>query len=291
MSNVRVALLGLGTMGSGMAKRILEAGFALTVYNRRAERGAALESAGARLAGTAREAAEGAEVVISILADDEACRNIWLGEAGALAGAAEGAVLVESSTVTLGWIRELAAGAKKKGCELLDAPVTGSKMQAANGELNFLVGGEGQALEKARPVLEAMSKNALHLGGTGSGTLMKLINNFMCGVQLASLAEAMGMIERSGLNREKALEILANGTPGSPFVKVLSPRMTARNYEPNFMLKLMAKDLRYARAEGEAMGVDLKTASAALREIQEAIGAGWGEKDLSSLVEIFRESK
>ena len=112
--------------------------------------------------------------------------------------------------------------ASARGCEFLDAPVTGSKTQAAAGELNFLVGGDAATLEKVRPVLAAMSKAIVHLGPTGSGALLKLINNFVCGVQVASLAEALAMIERSGLDRAKALEILTDGAPGSPLVKAVS---------------------------------------------------------------------
>src|SRR5262249_35552685 len=142
---------------------------------------------------------------------------------------------VESSTVTVGWVRELAAATAARGGQPLDAPVTGSKVHAANGELNFLVGGEVAALEKARPALAAMAKNVLHIGPTGSGALLKLVNNFLCGVQAASLAEAVGWVERAGLDRAKALELLTNGAPGSPLVKTLAVRMTTSDYTPNFL--------------------------------------------------------
>jgi 3-hydroxyisobutyrate dehydrogenase len=290
MQNVKVTFLGLGLMGSGMAGRLLAAGFPLTVYNRNPERAAGLAAKGARMASSAREAAEEADVIVSMLADDDACRGLWLGEAGALAGARRGAVLVESSTVSVEWIRELGAAATAAGCELLDAPVTGSKTQAASGELIFLVGGADEALVRARPVLAAMSRDIVHLGPIGSGTLLKLINNFVCGVQLVSLAEGVAMIERSGLKRDQAVSVLTGGAPGSPLVKALAGRMTAKDYQPNFLLKLMAKDLRYAIAEGHALSVDLTTASAALNVLGNAISAGLGEKDISSVVELFRKN-
>ena len=290
MSKPRIAFLGLGIMGSGMARRLLTNGFPLTVFNRNAEKSKPFAAQGAQVARSPREAAAQAKVIISMLADDNASRTLWLGGTGALAAATIGTVCVECSTVTVNWVRELSTVASGRGCEFLDAPVTGSKTQAAAGELNFLVGGDAAALEKVRPVLAAMSKAIVHLGPTGSGSLLKLINNFVCGVQVASLAEAVAMIERSGLDRAKALEILANGAPGSPLVKAVSVRMTTPDFTPNFLLRLMAKDLGYAIQEGGKLSLDLTTATAALKYFQRAIAAGHGEKDIAAVVESFRES-
>ena len=162
--------------------------------------------------------------------------------------------LIESSTLTVGWVRELAGAATTRGCELLDAPVTGSKTQANSGELNFLVGGPEVALEKARPALSVMGRSIVHLGPSGSGARLKLINNFLCAVQLVSLAEGLTLIERSGLDRAKALEVLHNGAPGSPMVKAMSARMVAQDYTPNFLMRLIAKDLLVMRI-GEARAI------------------------------------
>jgi 3-hydroxyisobutyrate dehydrogenase len=290
MSKPRVALIGLGLMGSGMARRLLGAGFPLAVYNRNPERSAPLAAEGAHAAASPREAAARAEVVLSMVAHDGASRAVWLGDQGALAGAARGTVLVECSTLTVGWIEELAREAAAAGCELLDAPVTGSKAHAASGELAFLVGGDTAALETARPVLAAMSRAIVHVGATGRGALLKLINNFLCGVQAASLAEAIALIERSGLDRAKALDVLTSGAPGSPLVKTLSGRMTARDYTPNFGLKLMAKDLTYAVGEGRRHGLSLSTAASALELYEQAIASGRGEEDFSVIVEPLREA-
>ena len=289
MSKPRIAFLGLGLMGSGMANRLLSAGFPLAVFNRNPQKAAPFAAAGAKAAASPREAAAGAEVILSMLADDNAARAVWLGENGALAAAAPGTVLLESSTVTVGWIGELAAAAAARGCELLDAPVTGSKTHAAVGELCFLVGGSGVTLEKARPVLAAMSRAIVHLGPTGSGALLKLINNFLCGVQAASLAEALALIERSGLDRGKALEILTSGAPGSPLIKTLSARMTGPDYTPNFPLRLMAKDLAYASQEGRRHSLDLTTVATALEVFKKAIAAGHGDEDMSAVIEPLRK--
>lgn len=282
-------MLGLGLMGSGMASRLLEAGFPLTVYNRNPAKTTPLAAAGAHVAASPREAAARADVIFSMVADDVAARAVWLdARHGALAAAVPGTVCVESSTVTVGWVRELSAAAAARGCDFLDAPVTGSRLQAAAGELNFLVGGASATLEKIRPVLAAMGRSATHLGPVGSGALLKLINNFLCGVQLASLAEALAMIERGGLDRTRALEVLHTGAPGSPLVKALSARMTAADYTPNFLLRLMAKDLGYALGQGGALSVELATGAAALGVFQKAIAAGHGEQDMSAVIEPLR---
>ena len=284
----RVAFLGLGLMGAGMARRLLHAGFPLTVFNRDAAKARTFSAEGARIAATPREAAADANIVISMLSDDAASRSVWVGENGALAGVQPGGVLAEASTVTVEWVRELHGLAKGRNCELLDTPVTGSKPQAESGALCFLVGGEAAALEKVRPALAAMSRGVVHLGPVGSGALMKLVNNFLCGVQAASLAEAMGLIERGGLDRTKALEVLATGAPGSPLLKTFSARMTARDYTPMFKLRLMAKDLGYAKHEAANVKMNLATAEGALGLYDKSIADGLGDKDISSIVEQFR---
>lgn len=290
MSKPRIAFLGLGIMGSGMARRLLANGFPLAVYNRNQEKAKPFAAEGAQVCGSPREAAAQAEVIISMVADDVASRSLWHGENGALTAAKPGVVCIECSTVTVGWVRELSAAANARGCEFLDAPVTGSKMHAAAGELNFIVGGDSVTLEKVRPVLAAMSKSILLLGPVGSGALLKLINNFVCGVQVAALGEAMAMIERSGLDRAKALDFLTNGAPGSPLVKMVSARMSAADYTPNFMLRLMAKDLGYAIQEGGKLSLELLTAKTALEQFQRAIAAGLEEKDMAAVVEPLRKS-
>jgi 3-hydroxyisobutyrate dehydrogenase len=216
---------------------------------------------------------------------------MWLGDNGALSAAAPGTVCIDCSTVTVDWVRELSAAVEARKCEFLDAPVTGSKTQAASGELIFLVGGSPSTLEKARPVLAAMSKSITPIGPVGSGALIKLINNFVCGVQIIALAEAVAMIERSGLDRTRALEVLTQGAPGSPLVKSVSARMTAADYTPNFLLRLMAKDLKYSLQEAEKLSIPLATAAAALETFKQAMAAGHSEKDIAAVVELLRGEK
>ena len=290
ITNTRVAFLGLGIMGSGMAQRLLGAGTRLAVYNRSAERARSLAAHGATVANTPRDAVADADIVVSMVADDAASHAIWEGGEGALAGVRPGTVLVESSTVTVGRIGELAESASRIGCELVDAPVTGSKVQAAGGELTFLVGGSDAALARVRPVLEVMGRTIVHLGPTGSGALVKLINNFLAGVQATSLAEAIAVIERSPLDRGLALGAIVNGSPGSPVMKTLASRITAEDYSPNFYLHLLAKDLGYAIAEGESRDVPMATARAALGVLRVSIERGDGAKDMAAVVEQFRST-
>jgi len=290
MTKPRVAILGLGLMGAGMAGRVLTAGFPLSVYNRNPEKTAPFAKAGAYAARTPRDAAARADIIITMLADDNASRTVWLDkETGALAAASPGTWLIESSTASVQWIHELAAAAKKHQCELLDAPVTGSKPQAAAGELLFLVGGSAEALAAVRPVLAVMSRDVLHLGPAGSGATLKLINNFLCGVQAASIAEAMALVTATGLDREKSLAMLAAGAPGSPLLKVITSRAAANDFTPNFILRLMAKDLIYAREEGARHGIAMNTATPAIADFEKAIAAGYGEKDFSAVIPALQK--
>jgi 3-hydroxyisobutyrate dehydrogenase len=280
----KVALLGLGIMGQGMAGRLLSAGFPLRVYNRNPAKADALAKSGARVARMPGEAANDADVIIAMVSDDVASREIWMGGNGALAAARPGTCLVEASTLSVQWVKELADAAAKQKCGFLDAPVTGSKPQAAEGQLLFLVGGSADVLDRARPVLAAMSRDIVYLGPTGSGARLKLINNFLCGVQAASLAEAMSMIHAGGLDPEKSLSVLTGGAPASPLIKLISARAASGDKDTNFILRLMAKDLGYARDEAKRSGLTSQTSSAALEIFKMAIEKGYGDMDVSAVV-------
>lgn len=290
-TKAKLALLGLGTMGRGMALNLLKAGFPLTVWNRTRAKAEALAADGARVAETPAGAADGAAVVIAMLADDAASREAWLGSGGALAAMQAGSVVVECSTLSPEWIAELNDAARSRGLGLVEAPVTGSRAQAEGGKLNFLVGADEAVLEQVTPVLRSMSQSILHLGPVGSGSQLKLINNFLCAVQVTSFAEALAWIERSGLNRDAALEFLKKGAPGSGIVSTMADRMTQRRYEVNFLLRLMAKDVRYARAAAAQLGVNLSTAEPAQALFDQAQEQGLGEKDMSAVVETVRRSQ
>lgn len=283
-----VAVLGLGLMGGGMAGRLLAGGTPLTVWNRTRERTRGWEAGGARVAATPREAAATADVVISMVADDEASRAVWYGPAGALAGARAGALLIESSTLSPGCVETLAARAAQHGCAFLEAPVTGSRTHAASGELLFLAGGDPGTVDAARPILAMLGRDVVHVGPVGSGARLKLVNNFLCGVQAAAVAEAIAMAERCGLDLDAALPVLLNGAAGSPLVRTVAARMAARDYTLAFPLELMRKDLGYAVAEAARHGVALRLAEAAQGRFDAAVAAGRGRDDFAAVVEPVR---
>jgi 3-hydroxyisobutyrate dehydrogenase len=286
----KVALLGLGTMGSGMGMNLLKAGFPLTVYNRTRARAEQLATAGAIVADTPAKAAANSEIVLAMLADDAVSRTVWLGENGALAAMQPGAVAIECSTLSPSWVSELDEAVSSRGLRMIEAPVTGSRAQADAGQLKFLVGGDAEVLEKVAPVLRSMSQEILHLGPIGSGAQLKLMNNYLCAVQVISFAEALAWIERTGLNRDAALEFLKKGAPGSGILNAMADRMTKRTYEVNFLLRLMAKDVKYADAAATQRGLSLSMANPAGAIFEKAQAQGHGAQDMSAVVEVIRQS-
>lgn len=287
-TSIKVTLLGLGTMGQGMAVNLLKAGFPLTVYNRTRAKAETLAAQGAVVARTPAEAAATADLVIAMLSDDDASREAWTGKNGALGAMKSGAIAVECSTLSPAWIAEFADAAHKRGVRLVEAPVTGSRLQADAGQLTMLVGADKETLADVMPVLRPMSKEVVHLGPIGCGAQLKLINNFLCGVQVASFAEALAWIERTDLNRDAALAFLKKGAPGSAILSAMADRMTERKYEVNFLLRLMAKDMRYAKAAAAQVGVQLTTEEPVELLFEKAQQHGQGEKDMSAVAEVVR---
>ena len=289
--NPSIALLGLGTMGHGMALNLLKAGFPLTVWNRTKAKAESLVSLGATVAESPAAAVKSAVIVVAMLADDDASRAAWLGSEGALASMPSNSIAVECSTLSPAWVAELHAVVTQRGLRMVEAPVTGSRVQANAGQLSFLVGADEEALEDVTPVLQCLSKEILHLGPVGSGTQLKLINNFLCAVQVTSFAEALGWMEQTGLKLEAALDFLKRGAPGSGILSAMSERMTRRTYDVNFLLRLMAKDIRYARAAAADLGIDLDSSSPAQALFHKAEQQGFGEKDMSAVVEVVRGAR
>jgi 3-hydroxyisobutyrate dehydrogenase len=174
---------------------------------------------------------------------------------------------------------------------MAEAPVTGSRTQAEAGQLNFLVGADEDTLATLLPVLQCMSKEILHLGPVGSGAQLKLINNFLCAVQVASFAEALAWMEQTGLRLDTALDFLKRGAPGSGILSAMCERMTRRTYEVNFLLRLMSKDQRYARAAAAQLGVDVSMLVPTQELFRQAEQQGLGEKDMSAVVEVVRHAR
>jgi 3-hydroxyisobutyrate dehydrogenase len=284
-----VAVLGLGIMGAGMAHNLIKAGFSVAVYNRTRSKGEPLAAQGARIADTPRDAAHDADLIIAMVGDDAASRSVWLGEDGAIAGAKAGAILVDSSTLSVEWVQELAAYAKQQGFDFLDAPVSGSKEAAETGTLKLMIGGDPEVIERARPALEAISELQVHFGPNGSGATIKLINNMMGAVQVASFAEGLILAERAGLDVQAAADYLLNGAPGSPMIKGRASRLLEHNYDdPHFALKWMHKDTTYALRAADQFGSAMPILAAAREVYRLARNRGFDEADMAAVIEAFR---
>jgi len=284
----RVAIIGLGTMGFGMASNWLAKGFEVSVYNRTRARAEPLAAKGARIAATPREAAEGADFVAAMVADDAVSRSVWTGPDGALAGLKRGAIAIESSTLTPDWIEELAELVRAKGGDLLDAPVGGSRAAANDGKLVFFVGGDAATLAKARAALDAVGQAVHHLGPTGAGATWKLINNVMGAAHLAVVAEGLALAGKAGIDLAQATELIKTGVSASPMVLNKIARISERRYDaPDFSLKLMQKDVGYAEAMAHKFGLKLDMIEAVDAVYRRGAAKQLGELDVAAIKEAI----
>ena len=278
-----VAFIGLGAMGARMATNLHAAGHKLRVYNRDRSKTQPFASLGVEVCASPATAAKGAEFVVSIVADDVATRAVMLGAEGALAGAAAGSVLIDSSTNTPAMAREVAKAAAAKGCQYLDAPVSGSLAQAQAKELVFMVGGDRTAFDRAQALFAAMGRLAKHMGASGAGATIKLINNMLSGTVTAALAEAAQVAEAGGIERDAALEILGEGAAGSRLLKAKLPKMFRRDFSPQFQLELMEKDLRYFVLLAQELDRPAPLAALVRSQFQAARRAALGKLDSSAV--------
>ncbi len=283
--NETVAFVGLGAMGAPMAANLLEAGFALRVYNRTAQRAEALGERGATVCPTVSEAVQGARFVVSMVSDDHATREMLLAPGGVVASASPGTLIVGSSSNTPALARAIAAEARRRGSRYLDAPVSGSIAQARNRELVFMVGGETADLEAARKLLEAMGRMIVHVGTSGAGATLKLVNNMLSGTMIAALAEAVAVARAAGLDPDAVREVLCEGAAGSRLTRTKIPKMYARDFSPQFQLELMDKDLRYFLALASDLDRPAPIGALVRNQLHAARLAGFGTLDTAALLE------
>ncbi len=267
----RVAFIGLGRMGHGMAGRYLDAGFALTVWNRSKAKADDLIARGARWATSPEDAAIDADAVVTMVADDEASREVWLNKDGAAATMKAGALAIECSTVSHAHALAMARELRACGLFYIDCPVTGLPEAAAAGKLTLLVGADPADLEKAQPYLAPIANTIRHFGPVGSGTVFKLINNLMGAVQIASLAEGLAIAEQSGLDMKLVTEALSTGAVASPQVIRHSRRMASRDFSgASFTAALRHKDAAYAVALAETLLPEVPVSRAAVEAYAKA---------------------
>jgi len=283
----KIAFVGLGAMGGAMAQRLLAAGHSVTGYNRTRAKADALASKGLAVADSARAAVEGASVVLSMVTDSEALRDVALRPDGILAGLGQGAVWAEMSTVSPTVTRMLGERVAEKGAALLDAPVSGSTVTIAQGQLSFIVGGDAAALERIRPYLLAIGPTITHVGALGLAVTMKIAVNLSIGVQMLAFSESVLLAEKSGIPREKAVEAILKGVTASPMLKYRGPFVLDMPDEALFNVVLMQKDMRLALEQGRAVGVPLPATGLVHELLTGARGLGLAEKDFAAVFDVL----
>jgi 3-hydroxyisobutyrate dehydrogenase len=283
---MRVAFLGLGIMGSRMAANLAHAGFELTVWNRTAEKAQRFcAEHGARLAPTPGQAAADAEIAVTMVVDGPQVHAILFGDDGVANGAHEGLLCVDCSTIGPAATREIGAALAKRGLSLVDAPVTGSAPRAQDGTLTIMVGGADPDVARARPVLEAMGKLIVQAGPLGHGQMVKLLNNAVAATNAATLAQALIVGARTGVNLDALTEVMRNGAAGSTMLDLKAEPMRRHDYTTLFKLEHMLKDVRLCLEEGQAAGVPFPYAAVTREILSAAAGMGHGEDDFAALIE------
>jgi 3-hydroxyisobutyrate dehydrogenase len=287
-----VGFIGLGRMGHGMAGRYLDAGFTVAVWNRSKAKAENLIARGARWASSPADAADGAEAIVTMVADDEASRAVWLGKDGAAAAMKPGSLAIECSTVSHQHALDVARELRGRGLVYIDCPVTGLPQAAAAGKLTLLVGADAADLDRAKPYLAPIGDVVRHFGAVGTGTVFKLINNLMGAVQIASLAEGIAMAEQAGLDMNLVAEGLATGAVASPQVIRHSKRMVARDFSgASFTSALRHKDAAYAVKLAETLLGTAPLVGHAAVEAYARAKAEMPDDDEGRMIEIISRPK
>ena len=286
---MKVAFIGMGTMGAAMALNILKAGHAVTVHNRTREREEPVAAAGARRSASPQEAARNAEIIVTCVSDTPDAEAVILGANGVIHGAPTGAIVVDMSTISPSATRRMAGELGKKGIRMLDAPVSGGSEGAQKGTLTIMVGGDAADVAKAMPVLSAMGKSITHIGPSGAGQFTKAINQvIIAGVYLA-VAEGMTLGLKAGLDMEKVVQALAGGAAGSWVLNFRSANMIKNEYPLGFRVRLHRKDVAIAMETARELGVFLPT-TALVEQIENGlISQGYGDEDMSAMARLIRK--
>ena len=288
----RVAFIGLGRMGHGMAGRYLDNGFTVAVWNRSKAKAEDLIARGARWATSPEDAAIDADAVVTMVADDEASRAVWLTKDGAAATMKAGTLAIECSTVSYKHAVEMAQVLRERGLIYIDSPVTGLPDAAAAGKLTLLVGADPADLERALPYLAPLSSTIRHFGAVGTGTVYKLINNLMGAIQIAGIAEGLAIAEQAGLDMTLVLEAVESGVAASPQVIRHSRRMAARNFSgATFTAALRHKDAAYAVELAESLLADAPLLGRAAVEAYAKAKARAPDDDEGKMIEIVSRPK
>ncbi len=285
----KLAYLGLGIMGKGMAANLLKAGYPVTVWSRTHDRCEPLVKQGASQGATPAEAVAQADVILYCLSDDAAVEDLVFGQGGLLAGVKSGQVVVDMTTVHPDTTRKEAAAFAAKGVRFLDAPVFGSKNEAAQGGLWIVVGGDKALYEEVKPILEVLSETTHYMGGTAMGSSMKLVGNLVVAAQLEALGEAMTLATKAGLDPEDVLGVLHVTDFKSPIFDGVGQALVKRDFSTHFALKLMLKDANLIARFAQDLNVPIPAAAATREVIKASINKGWGEENASAFIRILEE--
>lgn len=290
----KIAFIGLGNMGGPMAANLIAAGHSLVVFDLVKEALQDAEQHGAQVADSAATAVAGAEVVISMLPAGKHVNDLYLGSGGVMAAAAEGALLIDSSTIDAETSRKVAAAAAERGLEMLDAPVSGGVGGAKSGGLTFMVGGPDSALERARPLLDIMGKNIFHAGEAGAGQIAKMCNNMLLAIQMTGTAEALNLATANGLDPAVVSEIMKNSSGGNwvlngynPYPGVMEGSPASNDYKPGFGVDLMLKDLGLALDSTITNRVSTPLGATARNLYAAHSASGKGHLDFSSIIRLL----
>lgn len=284
-----VGFIGLGVMGAPMAANLLRRGYSVTVYNRTAGKTDELVRLGADAATSPMETIRSAEVVVTMISDDRAIREVYYGETGILNGLTPGKTVIDCSTISPDLSRQLARDIQAKFAYFLDAPVTGSKPAAIDGTLLFMVGGDKQVLDEHLDILSAMGKEVIHLGPSGSGTTAKLAHNTIVGINAAGLIEGMAIAAKGGIDVPTFLRIVQAGAAASRQAELKAPKIINHDFSVQFSLALMLKDLKLSSVLTDGLGVVTPMLETAKSLFQIGQSSGYGESDLSALAQVYEE--
>jgi 3-hydroxyisobutyrate dehydrogenase-like beta-hydroxyacid dehydrogenase len=269
-----------------MAARLVNAGFSVRVWNRTRSAATGLGDMGAVIVGSPAEAAAGSEVAITMLGDPASVRDVTLGTDGLIGALAPEAVYVDMTTVDPATSRGLDCACRARGASFADAPVTGSKLAAANGELVFMVGGDTEVVGRLGPVFAPLAKRVVHMGPVGSGSMMKLANNLAIAGSMLALFEAMTLGRRAGLDDRAMLDVLTHSALASPLLALKGDAVRRRDFEPHFAFKHMAKDIRLARVEADTRGAPHALGNLLDTLFSAGLDDNLGDEDFAALVKV-----
>ncbi len=286
---MKIAFIGMGTMGAAMAVNLMKAGFTVTVHNRTRQREEPVAAAGAQRAATPAEAAQKAGIIITCVSDTPDVEAVILGENGVINGAAPGSLVIEMSTISPGATKSIAAKLSEKEIGMIDAPVSGGSEGAQKGTLSIMIGGEPDDVSRAMPVLEAMGKTINHIGPIGAGQTTKAINQIIVAGTYWSVAEGMAVGLKAGLDMEKVVGAVGGGAAGSWGLTNRSGNMIANEYPLGFRVKLHRKDLMIALEVARELGVTLPMAAFVEQVETGLISKGYGDEDVSAMARSIRE--